>query len=240
MLFFAFFADLGIMERPIRSTSKVLIQYRDNYFILPRLSAHISHRGQILGRHTFPNWFRIVSHTSRRRNTSPATLPLSIEVPRVMECSDNSAESLGMPIFRFDLTIKCSHSASLALSNAGASGSGSSRTNFGGHEVSIPAQPSAHGPLEAPALTPRPNEGSEQTSAFRAPPVPVHEHRNEDLPVLRRVNPRRGPTSGGDEVDLIVSNLPPMIQLYARFGSNIASTVSSIILRVPMTIDSLS
>ena len=94
--------------------------------------------------------------------------------------------------------------------------------------------------LGHPQLTHRTNEESQKTSPFRAPPVPVRDHRNEDLPVLRRVNPRRGPTSGGDEVDLIVSNLPPMIQLYARFGSNIASTVSSITLRVPITIDPLS
>ena len=60
-----------------------------------------------------------------------------------------------------------------------------------------------------------------QTSAFQ-----INEHVNEDLPVLSRVNPRRGPTSGGDEIVLVVSNLPPIIKLFARFGCNLVPTVS--------------
>ena len=104
------------------------------------------------------------------------------------------------------------------------------------HEVALPPQPlitSSQSPPEIPVSTPRADEGS-------APPVPVHEHVNEELPVLRRVNPRRGPTSGGDEVDLIVSNLPQTIELYARFGSKIVSTVSYITLRVLINAEFLS
>ena len=68
---------------------------------------------------------------------------------------------------------------------------------------------------------PADRHGALQTSA-----VPINEHVDEDLPFLSRVNPRRGPTSGGDEIDLIVSNLPSTIKLFARFGCNIVPTVS--------------
>ena len=84
-----------------------------------------------------------------------------------MESSDNLPESQGMPIFRVDLTFKCLQSTSIAIYNAHASGSGSSGTCAGGHEVAIPAQPlttSAQSLPKAPAPTPRPNEAPEQTS----------------------------------------------------------------------------
>ena len=68
-------------------------------------------------------------------------------------------------------------------------------------------------------------QGPLQTSA-----VPVDEDVAEEGPVLSRINPRRGLTSGGDEIDLIVTNLPPSITLYARFGSNITPTVSEMTL----------
>jgi hypothetical protein len=68
-------------------------------------------------------------------------------------------------------------------------------------------------------------QGPPQTSA-----TPDNEHVAEEGPVLSRVNPRRGPTSGGDEIDLIVSNLPPTMKLFARFGCNITVTVSKSIL----------
>ena len=50
-----------------------------------------------------------------------------------------------------------------------------------------------------------------------------------ELPVLLYVNPRRGSTSGGEEIYLIVKNPPSTTVLYARFGCNIAPTVSSLI-----------
>ena len=65
---------------------------------------------------------------------------------------------------------------------------------------------------------------------LQTPSAPVNERVAETGPVLSRVNPRRGPTSGGDEIDLIVSNLPPTMKLYARFGCNIAATVSGMVL----------
>ena len=68
-------------------------------------------------------------------------------------------------------------------------------------------------------------QGPLQTSA-----VPAEEDVAEEGPVLSRINPRRGLTSGGDEIDLIVTNLPPSITLYARFGSNITPTVSEMTL----------
>ena len=77
------------------------------------------------------------------------------------------------------------------------------------------------------------NEESEpagQQGLLRTSASPVDEQVAEAAPVLSRVNPRRGPTSGGDEIDLIVSNLPPTMILYARFGCNIAPTVSEMIL----------
>ena len=70
------------------------------------------------------------------------------------------------------------------------------------------------------------SEPADQHGALQTSARPINEHVDEDLPVLSRINPRRGPTSGGDEIDLVVSNLPPNIKLYARFGSNIAPTVS--------------
>ena len=65
---------------------------------------------------------------------------------------------------------------------------------------------------------------------MRTSAAPINERVAETGPVLSRVNPRRGPTSGGDEIDLIVSDLPPTMKLYARFGCNIAATVSGVIL----------
>jgi hypothetical protein len=69
-----------------------------------------------------------------------------------------------------------------------------------------------------------------QQDPLQTSTAPVNEQVAEEGPVLSLVNPRRGPTSGGDDIVLIVSNLPPMIKLYARFGCNIAVTVSGIIL----------
>ena len=43
------------------------------------------------------------------------------------------------------------------------------------------------------------------------------------------MNPRRGSTNGGEEIYLIVRNLPPSIVPYARFGRKVTPTVSSTI-----------
>ncbi len=87
--------------------------------------------------------------------------------------------------------------------------------------------------FNGPASIPPANEVSEPVDRqghLGTRPAPVDEHVAEEGPVLSRVVPRRGPVSGGEEIALIVSNLPPTIKLYARFGCNIALTVSGIIL----------
>ena len=50
-----------------------------------------------------------------------------------------------------------------------------------------------------------------------------------ELTVLTHVNPKQGPTSGGNEVYLLVRNLPPTAILYARFGPFIVATVGGLI-----------
>ena len=70
------------------------------------------------------------------------------------------------------------------------------------------------------------SEPADEHGALQTSALPINEPVHEEVPVLSRVNPRRGPTSGGDEIDLVVSNLPPNSKLSARFGSNIAPTVS--------------
>ena len=55
----------------------------------------------------------------------------------------------------------------------------------------------------------------------------------EEGPLLSRITPKRGPVSGGEEIILTVSNLPSTIKLYARFGCNIANTVSEMMLPGP-------
>jgi len=87
--------------------------------------------------------------------------------------------------------------------------------------------------VDVPAPIPHVNEESEppdQQGLFQTSAAPLSEHVAEEGPELSFVNPRRGPTSGGDDIVLIVSNLPPTSKLYARFGCNIAFTVSGMIL----------
>jgi hypothetical protein len=43
--------------------------------------------------------------------------------------------------------------------------------------------------------------------------------------VISLLSPSCGTTSGGEQVMLVVVNLPPSIALFARFGDNIVSTV---------------
>jgi len=89
---------------------------------------------------------------------------------------------------------------------------------------------SAQGPLIgvfAPVLSAtEDSEPAGQPSALQTAAIPIDEDVDEEVPVLYLVNPSRGSTSGGDEIVLIVRNLPTTITLYARFGSNITPTVS--------------
>jgi hypothetical protein len=191
---FAFFASLDIMGPSIKSTGTHLgcpiLKFRRLHS--SRLSAVISDGRQILKRHTFSNWLRVVSHL--KRNAS----------------STSTQENTG---------------------------AGGSLDNLGGTEGVVLAHPSRSevtlgtpNPSAPPATTTAADEGSESTrqqSPSLIPPVQnrEHVHTDQESPVLTRVNPRRGPTSGGEEIDLIVNNLTPSILLFARFGANITYTV---------------
>ena len=81
-------------------------------------------------------------------------------------------------------------------------------------------------------LTHQINEGSKPEwdgSGLRASTTRNDNAVDEELPILLHVNPKRGSTSGGEEVYLIVKNLPSTTVLYARFGCHIAPTVSCLI-----------
>ena len=86
-------------------------------------------------------------------------------------------------------------------------------------DVSAPITPASD------SSEPAGQQGHSQASA-----APVNEHMAEEGPLLSRVVPRRGSVSGGEEIVLIVSNLPSTIKLYARFGCNIALTVREMVL----------
>jgi hypothetical protein len=125
----------------------------------------------------------------------------------------------------------------VGISNTRTLGGGSSRTSAGEDQrlVRVQSPPStARGPaVDVPASVPSANQESEPTGQqgpLQTSATPANVHVAEACPVLSRVNPRRGPTSGGDEIDLIVSNLPPTMKLFARFGSNITATVSGLLL----------
>jgi len=51
------------------------------------------------------------------------------------------------------------------------------------------------------------------------------EEMNEESAVLSLVSPSHGPTSGGEQVVLIVKVLPPSIKFYVRFGDSITAAV---------------
>ena len=70
-------------------------------------------------------------------------------------------------------------------------------------------------PQPGPSL--RPAQGHQSS----APPVELV------TTVLRSVNPRCGPVSGGIEIWLVVNDLPVTFTLYAKFGDKVAATVSS-------------
>ena len=65
-------------------------------------------------------------------------------------------------------------------------------------------------------------------------PHPVQKQQSSDRPaesirtVLRATNPCMGPVSGGIEIWLSVHDLPMTSTLYARFGTQVTATVSSI------------
>jgi hypothetical protein len=89
--------------------------------------------------------------------------------------------------------------------------------------------PSSNGSLNSPATSASP-------SASQPDPLlrPVQGHQGSAQPVesittvLRATNPRTGPVSGGIEVWLAGEDLPMTFTLYARFGTHVTATVSSI------------
>ena len=123
------------------------------------------------------------------------------------------------------------------MCNPHTSSGSSSETSAREDQRSVRVQP-LHSPAQSPApdvsapIPPfnRESEPASQQGLLQATAAPVNGGVAEAVPVLSRVNPRRGPTSGGDEIDLIVSDLPPTMKLFARFGCNIAPTVSVMIL----------
>ena len=90
--------------------------------------------------------------------------------------------------------------------------------------------------VSASIPTPAANEVFEpagQQDHLQTSVAPVNNHAAEEGPELSHVFPRRGPVSGGEEIALIVNNIPSTIKLYARFGCNIALTVSEMMLPGP-------
>ena len=65
----------------------------------------ISERDQVLERHTFPNWLRVVSHSRKRKGVPPATIPQCIETSTIMETPLNLMGQ-GMLLMRFILHIE--------------------------------------------------------------------------------------------------------------------------------------
>ena len=117
--------------------------------------------------------------------------------------------------------------------NAHDSDGGSSGTSAGDSQCSVSVQPSCASKqgrqCNPSAAIHQSNEepGPDRDGGGLQAPTKPLDNPIADLPVLLHVNPRRGSTSGGDEIYLIVKNLPSTAVLYARFGSNIAPTVSS-------------
>ena len=83
----------------------------------------------------------------------------------------------------------------------------------------------------------RANEDAEPECERGGFPPPIARNikrAHESVPVLSHMNPRRGSTKGGVEIYFIVRGLPPTAVLYARFGRNIAPTVSTQLTLVPL------
>ena len=152
-----------------------------------------------------------------------------------MNPPSNSTDQ-GMHLMRVYATYKSLLWTSGDISNRRTLGASTSGTSAGedqpsGRVQSLPS-PAQSPPIDVSPSVPPANNESEpagQRGSLQSSAGPVNEHVAEADPVLSRVHPERGPTSGGDEIFLIVSNLPPTVKLYARFGCNITPTVSGLI-----------
>jgi hypothetical protein len=101
---------------------RLVFHFEARYQCSSRLSATLSDHGQVLGRHTFSNGFRVVSHFSRR-NPPVATLSQAIETFDGMDFSSN-LESHGVlfpPLhLRFGTHIKSKNLLSMSTPLTGA------------------------------------------------------------------------------------------------------------------------
>jgi hypothetical protein len=134
------------------------------------------------------------------------------------------------------LIFRHSHLTSEAPLNACATEGSSSGTSAGDSRYLVPTRLSsisAQSPSIQPfAPVPRTHEEPElEWEGSRLPVAVAQNDQNihSNHPVLSHLNPRRGSTKGGQEIYLIVRNLPPAVILYARFGPNITPTVSSLV-----------
>jgi len=93
---------------------------------------------------------------------------------------------------------------------------------------------SSNGSSTSPATSATPIAATPTAPQLDLPLRPIQGHQSSPRPVestytvLRSANPRKGPVSGGTEVWLAVDDLPTTFTLYARFGSQVAATVSPI------------
>jgi len=131
------------------------------------------------------------------------------------------------------LTPRHSHGIPDARLSTCFSGGSTSGTSAGGP---LPVQPSwtpAQGPVSN-TLTQIHRAGEEFEPGWRRSGLPASTSVargsyciHEKSPVLFHMIPGRGPTKGGGDICLIVENLPPTLDPFARFGGMIVPTVSS-------------
>ena len=165
---------------------------------------------------------RILHHVHPTKNVQTARAFGSLKA------SSDSEEIYGATCSLL-LTTRHSHLIPGAPPSAQLSDSGSSGTSAGDSQCSVLGRPVVKIAYES-FITPQSNEESKPEwdgSELRV--TNINDGAVEELPVLLHANPRRGSTSGGEEIYLVVKNLPSTTVLYARFGCNIAPTVSSLI-----------
>jgi len=134
------------------------------------------------------------------------------------------------------LTFRLSRPISDAPANVHVSDGSSSGTSAGDSLCLVPPQPSstpAQSLLARPAAPiSRSNEEPEpewEGSGLSVSTARGNKRILANPPVLSHMNPKRGPTKGGEEIYLIVRNVPLTAVLYARFGGIVVSTVSCLL-----------
>ena len=97
------------------------------------------------------------------------------------------------------------------------------------HGVSSSNSPSNSPATSATPSAPQPDPSLHPVQRHQSPAQPVE----QTSTLLRAVNPRCGPVSGGIEILLEVEDAPTTFPLYAKFGDKIAATVSSTLHHFP-------